>query len=659
MRLTLIFGSLVIGFSLFGFATLKAMNTLNVNGPIYQRIVQGKDIIADVLPPPEYIIESYLVALQLTQATDPTEISNLEARFQMLKSEYESRHNYWLDQSLDQEIHDTFLDNAYQAAHIFYTEATERFLPSIKLGDREKLKTSLLQMRQAYEVHRSAINQVVKLARTRNVEDEVQAQNTIHEYKIVLTGIFIFSVALAALLTVLSSRGILRSLKTVQQVAVAVAEGDLNSRIDTYQRDELGDLLRSMKTMQQQLLARLTANQDLLEETARLKLDLENISVDGVLDWNLQTDKIVFSKRWSEILGCAEHDFPDTGTAWLATCHPDDSGLVLSTLSDYLIADQPMFNIEFRMRSIEGPWKWILLRGKLVKRDQDGNPLQVIGTLTDISETKTLQSQLIQAQKLEAVGQLAAGVAHEINTPIQYIGDNLSAVHENLVDIAAYQQALLAMADETLRPQLDVLANKFDLAFILEDSPKAIQQAQEGVERVAEIVKAMKTFSHVEQSQSKQTVNLHESLTSALTICRNSLKYIAEVEIDFSPEVGFIECYASDLNQVFLNLIINAAHAIEENKAGIGRIKVVTRKLDDSVEILIQDNGAGIPTDIQEKVFNLFFTTKEVGKGTGQGLSLAYSVIVEKHGGKLFFESSPGLGTTFHIRLPSKQEEPL
>lgn len=290
------------------------------------------------------------------------------------------------------------------------------------------------------------------------------------------------------------------------------------------------------------------------------------------------------------------------------------------------------------------------------------NPMEIDGELffsgliDDISETKTLQAQLGQAQKLEAIGQLAAGVAHEINTPIQYIGDNLSALSNNFADIIDYQQALYGLADEALKPALDMLTDKYDLKFILEDSPKAIEQAQEGVERVAEIVKAMKAFSHVESSQNKQIINLHDALNSALTISRNSYKYIAEVKTEFAADVGAIECYANELNQVFLNLIINAAHAIEEKQAGMGLIKIVTGKIDDKVEILIQDNGAGIPKDIQEKVFNLFFTTKAIGKGTGQGLSLAHSIIVEKHQGKLFFESSPGIGTTFHIRLPIKLE---
>jgi PAS domain S-box-containing protein len=282
---------------------------------------------------------------------------------------------------------------------------------------------------------------------------------------------------------------------------------------------------------------------------------------------------------------------------------------------------------------------------------------QLFGVIDDISETKHMQVQLAQAQKLEAIGQLAAGIAHEINTPVQYIGDNLSALQSNIADIIAYQQALYSFADEKLKLQLDELAVQYDLAFILEDSPKAIQQAREGVERVAEIVKAMKAFSHVEQSQNKQTINLHEALNGALTISRNSYKYIAEIETDFASDVGFIECYPSELNQVFLNLIINAAHAIEEKNAGLGKIRIVTSNLDDMVEILIQDNGAGIPAEIQEKVFNLFFTTKMVGKGTGQGLSLSHSIIVEKHHGKLFFESTLGIGTTFHIQIPRHQNQ--
>jgi PAS domain S-box-containing protein len=273
--------------------------------------------------------------------------------------------------------------------------------------------------------------------------------------------------------------------------------------------------------------------------------------------------------------------------------------------------------------------------------------------IDDISETKAMQAQLAQAQKLEAIGQLAAGVAHEINTPIQFIGDNLSALQDNFTDIIAYQQELLASEEEAFKTKVHQLYEKYDLAFILEDSPKAIQQARDGIDRVAEIVKAMKTFAHVDMNSSTQRINVHDALKNALIISRNTYKYIAEIETDFAADIDMIECYPNELNQVFLNLIVNAAHAIEETKKGMGAIRITTHTLNTNyIEILIQDNGAGIAAENQEKVFNLFFTTKEVGKGTGQGLNLSYSIIVEKHHGKLFFESTLGDGTTFHIQLP-------
>jgi PAS domain S-box-containing protein len=389
----------------------------------------------------------------------------------------------------------------------------------------------------------------------------------------------------------------------------------------------------------------------LRDSEERWKFALEG-SGDSIWDWNPQTDDIAFSKQWQEIIGCDENDVPKKGMTWLENCHPDDRAFVWSTWENHVAGNQPSFTVEFRMPSADKPWKWILARGKLVSRDDEGNPLRVIGTLTDISETKSLQRQLSQAQKLEAIGQLASGIAHEINTPIQFIGDNLSALQDNFTDIIAYQQELLASDEEAVKSRVHQLHDKYDLEFILDDSPKAIQQARDGVERVAEIVKAMKTFAHIDVNSTTQRINVHDALNNALIISRNTYKYIAAIETDFAANVSFIECYPSELNQVFLNLIINAAHAIEEKKAGTGLIRIVTRTLDDRIEILIQDNGAGIPADIQEKVFNLFFTTKEVGKGTGQGLSLSYSIIVEKHHGKLFFESIVGNGTTFHIQLP-------
>ncbi len=395
-------------------------------------------------------------------------------------------------------------------------------------------------------------------------------------------------------------------------------------------------------------------------EQARLDSELRATQLNSILDTAacaiITTDKAgiiqsfnkaaekIFGYNVNEIIG---HNVNCLMPSKIASKHD-------SYIQNYL--DTNISNIIGNPREVEGQNKNGAFFPILVRI----NPMRIEGELffsaliDDISETKILQAQLVQAQKLEAIGQLASGIAHEINTPIQYIGDNLSALKENFADLIAYQQALQNFSDDQLSSKLVELMNKYDLDFIFEDSPKAISQAQEGVDRVAEIVKAMKSFSHVEQSQTKQTTNLHEVLNNALTLSRNSYKYIAEIKTDFDPDITTIECYPNELNQVFINLLTNAAHAIEECQTPKGLITISTHKLGDSVEIIIQDNGIGIPPQIQDKVFNLFFTTKPVGKGTGQGLSLSYNIIVENHQGKLFFDSTPGIGTTFHIQLPSR-----
>jgi methyl-accepting chemotaxis protein len=278
MRLFIILATLVAGFTIFGFATYQAMTTLNVNGPVYQRIVQGKDIIADVLPPPEYILESYTVALQLA-AANPNEIDTLISRFHSLKSEYDSRHQYWLDQGLEQELSTSLLDKSYKTASTFYKEAEQHFIPAIKAGNREAWLSSLQNMRQTYEQHRLAIDEVVSYTNKRNAQDELQAQQTIHTNNAILLSIFSVSVALAIGLTIIISRGILNSLQTVDELATSIATGDLNTRIDTKLHNEIGGLLRTMNTLQQQLLERRTATQKLIDESTRQKMAMDNISV--------------------------------------------------------------------------------------------------------------------------------------------------------------------------------------------------------------------------------------------------------------------------------------------------------------------------------------------------------------------------------------------
>jgi PAS domain S-box-containing protein len=267
------------------------------------------------------------------------------------------------------------------------------------------------------------------------------------------------------------------------------------------------------------------------------------------------------------------------------------------------------------------------------------------------------ERQVLQGEKLASVGRLAAGVAHEINTPIQYVGDNLRALADSYEDIRAvigeYRALVQLVAAAGTSPEVAARAQaaeqEHDLEFILEDAPKAVSQGLEGVQRVANIVRAMRDFSHVKGGEIS-SVDLNHCLQSTLTVARNEYKYVADVETDFA-ELPNVECYAGELNQVFLNILVNAAHAIQDTGKR-GQITVTTRVAGEQVEIAIADTGVGIPEEIRNKIYEPFFTTKEVGRGTGQGLSIAHQIVVGVHGGQLTCESVVGAGTTFRIRLP-------
>ncbi len=282
---------------------------------------------------------------------------------------------------------------------------------------------------------------------------------------------------------------------------------------------------------------------------------------------------------------------------------------------------------------------------------------------TDITDRRNLEIQLAQAQKLESIGQLAAGIAHEINTPIQYVGDNVSFLGDAFVDIhevldkhrQALRQAKLGTLDEAALAELERTVAGVDLDYLTLEVPKAIAQAREGVNHVAKIVRAMKEFSHP-GSENKVAENINKLIENAITVAGNEWKHIANVVTDLDPSMPQVPCLAGEFNQVILNLIVNAAHAIGDRGQGAaeytGLITVTTRTQGQWAEIRVQDTGAGIPEAIRSRIFDPFFTTKAVGRGTGQGLAIAHAVIVKKHSGTLTFETEIGKGTTFVIRLP-------
>jgi PAS domain S-box-containing protein len=295
---------------------------------------------------------------------------------------------------------------------------------------------------------------------------------------------------------------------------------------------------------------------------------------------------------------------------------------------------------------------------------------ETVCIIRDITQQRNMQSQLMQAHKLESIGQLAAGIAHEINTPMQYIGDSLHFIQDScsamLAMVAAYQKAVEGANEAPVAPavlhELASLREAQDIDYVAENVPRSLAAALEGVGRVARIVRAMKEFSHPGASH-KTACDLNREIETTLTIAGRVWKDVAEVEKALDPELPPVLCHPGEINQVILNLVVNAAHAIADVQAlrvrqglqpapTMGLIKITTSHTQRHVEIRIGDTGGGIPDKIRNRIFDPFFTTKEVGRGTGQGLAIARNTVVDKHGGVLDFETEVGVGTTFIIRLP-------
>ncbi len=329
--------------------------------------------------------------------------------------------------------------------------------------------------------------------------------------------------------------------------------------------------------------------------------------------------------------------------------------------------DTPFSQQETVFKNNTGDTFPVLLSGAPL-RDRNGTSCGLVLLALDIRERKVLEQQLLQAQKMESIGQLAAGIAHEINTPIQFIGDNSRFLQEAFSELQPVLDNAATLVTTTNNGR--VTANTLqavtdaveaaDLSYLVEEIPKAVEQVLEGVERVATIVHAMKEFSHP-GVEGKTLVNINSIIESTVTVSRNEWKYVATLETDFASALPPVSCFSSAISQVVLNLIVNAAHAIaeviESQNDQMGMIRIGTCANNGWIEIRISDTGSGIPETIRNKIFDPFFTTKQVGKGTGQGLALAHSVIVEKHEGIIDVESEPGQGTTFIIRLPIQQTQ--
>ncbi|MDF3019997.1 MAG: hypothetical protein K0Q92_1300 [Steroidobacteraceae bacterium] len=296
-----------------------------------------------------------------------------------------------------------------------------------------------------------------------------------------------------------------------------------------------------------------------------------------------------------------------------------------------------------------------VVTSKVPLHDVNGEVIGIIGVGFDITERKMAEQRMAAGEKLESIGRLAAGVAHEINTPIQFLNDSIYFIREAMQDLMAHNTKLTATLAAMLPTPPEVDEEIEDLKVEL---PPALDRMADGLARIAEIVRSMKEFSHADQAE-KSPVDLNRAIKSTLVIASTEYKYVADVVTDLAPDLPLVTCHGGQINQVVLNLVVNAAHAIGDVVKGTpnkGKITVRTRVEGGYVVISVSDTGGGIPESIRQRIFDPFFTTKEVGRGTGQGLSIAHNAI-KAHGGTFEFDTEVGKGTTFRVRLPVEAAE--
>ncbi len=372
------------------------------------------------------------------------------------------------------------------------------------------------------------------------------------------------------------------------------------------------------------------------------------IAVDAtgvVIEWNRAAEEI-FGTTTADAVG---HTLDSTGICW-------DWDLMSARIAGARDCPAPvrLSSIHFRRRSGEAGLLAVSLSSFATDR---GRTLLITGE--DVTEADLLARQLAQAQKLESIGQLAAGIAHEINTPIQFIGDNvrfLQTAFKQILDFdASVRSAIASSGTPDLAAAVAAARAAADLDYVGEEVPTALVQTLDGVERVARIVLAMKRFSHP-GSNDIARVDINEAIRNTIVVAANRWKYVADLRTELQPDLPAVACQGGEINQVLLNLLINASDAITDAKVADperdGRILVSTAQFADQVEISVSDNGCGIPEHVRSHMFDPFFTTKAPGRGTGQGLAIAHSVIVKKHQGSIRFETKVDVGTTFVVRLP-------
>ena len=433
----------------------------------------------------------------------------------------------------------------------------------------------------------------------------------------------------------------------------------------------------------------------------RLQMALEGSAL-GLWDWNIATGETYFDARWKKMLGYQVEEIENTYQSWERLVHPEDISKAIAAINAHLAGDIPLYQVEIRMLNKSGEWQWILAQAKVFEWDESGNPLRMTGTHQDISDRKqaeealrrsqvqereryqqlelalqelrNTQTQLVQNEKMVSLGQLVAGIAHEINNPVSFIYSNVSPALEyarDLLDLISLYQQHYPIPVAEIQEEIEII----DLDFLNADFPRLLTSMQQGANRIREIVLSLRNFSRLDEAQMKEA-DLHSGIKSTLMILQHRLR-ASEVDKQQPPkakiqiieefgELPKVECYPGQLNQVFLHILSNSIDALEEKIKGDSSFTPTiwirtelawscdrsTRHEVQSAAIRFADNGLGISPTIRSQLFDPFFTTKPVGSGTGLGLSIAHSIVEKKHNGKLYYNSEVGKWTEFAIELP-------
>ncbi|MEQ9110570.1 MAG: ATP-binding protein [Rhodospirillaceae bacterium] len=455
-----------------------------------------------------------------------------------------------------------------------------------------------------------------------------------------------------------------KQLALIRRAASRVASGDFGYQVEVRGRDEIAQTASSFNQMSRSLAAFATQaleakrvaeeGQDYAETVLR---DALNSMPQGVLIVT-PDDKVSFMNT-----GYAELYDGSCLIEQKETKLEPVLSMMLSLQDDETESFKPVF-IQERLEKLydiekNQQWQTRLKDGRQImtsqRRMSDGGVVIVDNDITDLFEAlarnQKLELELMQSNKMESLGTLAGGIAHEINTPVQFVGDNLRFLRGAFMSLTAFMSSITGpsvLSPGKLNKELDEL----DWDFLSEELPDAIAEALGGVDRIAMIVEAVRTYSHPE-SEHPTEEDLTKIIDNALTVSRNQWHSTADVDCSFEGDLSAVRCYPGKLSQVFINLVVNAAQAIAEtSQISKGKIKILAERTAAGVEIRIEDNGPGIPEHLLNKVFDLFFTTKAPGSGTGQGLAICQSIIEKNHGGRLTVSSQIGVGTTFRVCLP-------